>query len=126
MRARKSEPASVSVTARVVRTNSANRDCGLRRQKLKQRGARRGEDVRSKGIFKVQYADKLGAAKAMVRRSSLIHEVGDLYDPIAEDKKIHPSSRNPRSGVCAGRPRSSFRGHYKFGRQRSEARPSSG
>ena len=55
-----------------------------------------------------------------VQLAPLLREVGDLYDPIAEDKGIIFRVEIACGGDGAGRPRSSVRSRCQSGRQRSE------
>ena len=58
-----------------------------------------------------------------VQLAPLIREVGDLYDPIAENKGVTLRVEAARWGDCARRPRSAFRGRCQSGRQRREIHP---
>ena len=87
------------------------------RQKLEQRDARRSEDVRSEGIFKVQYADKLGLpyqGQTEDRSAPLLREVMISRELIMNRcvikndtfQRAHDvlDDRNRKLGGCHARP----------------------
>ena len=70
-------------------------------------------------IAEIEHSRRLGGFST-VALAPLLREVGDLYEPIAEDKQVAAAGRGAGRGDRARRPRSAVRGGRQSGRQRRE------